>query len=313
MIYLFLTFFAALVAGYTVLHRFSVSINDKLISLFSLLLIVLFGYQLNAATEIVTSVTFFLRALALSVASLSGSVLFSIPFFILLKKLQRQNPAPRIEEDSQDTTSSWHYIGIAILTLLLGMAIGSLYKGIDVKIPIQATLHCMVFAIGLHVAFQIRLQKNTGGKSPFRFSAIHGIYLFGLPTSVILGTLVGSSLTGMLIGIGWRDGAFCGAPLGWQTLGGPVVQELRGVSLGSLAFMVNMFRDCLALVLIPFLAMSKLPLLTITPGGVSSMDILLPAIIKSSGREAFIPAVWIGACCSFWAPILLIILHQLDA
>lgn len=313
MIFIFLTFILALALGYSVLYRFTFVVDEKLLSLFSLLLIGLFGYQLTALPESAISISFFGKALALSFASLAGSVLFSIPLLLFLKKINTESPTAVEEEHAEVRNTSCIYIGIALLTLLLGMAIGVVYKGFSVDGFVQIVLHCMVFAIGLHIALRVRLEKNKKQKVFYTFSVEHVIYLFGVPTSVILGTLIGSSLTGMLIGIGWRDGALCGAPLGWQTLGGPVVQEFRGVSLGSFAFIVNMFRDCLSLVLIPFIAMSKLPLLTITPGGVSSMDILLPAIIKTTGKRAFIPAVWIGACCSFWAPVLLFVLNQLDS
>ena len=89
-----------------------------------------------------------------------------------------------------------------------------------------------------------------------------------------------------------------------------MVQELRGVTLGNVAFLTNMFRDVVALVMIPLVSRGRYLLLGVTPGGVSSMDILLPGIMAASGRQSLMYAMWVGASCSFWAPILIYLIAK---
>jgi uncharacterized membrane protein YbjE (DUF340 family) len=89
-----------------------------------------------------------------------------------------------------------------------------------------------------------------------------------------------------------------------------MVQELRGVRLGNVAFLANMFRDVVALVMIPLVSRGRYLLLGVTPGGVSSMDILLPGIMAASGLQSLMYAMWVGASCSFWAPILIYLIAK---
>ncbi|OQC28643.1 MAG: hypothetical protein BWX70_01770 [Verrucomicrobia bacterium ADurb.Bin070] len=98
--------------------------------------------------------------------------------------------------------------------------------------------------------------------------------------------------------------------MGWQTLGGPMVQELRGRPLGNVAFLVNLFRDVVSLLMIPLVSRRGYALLGVTAGGVSSMDILLPGILAVSGRQVLIYAMWVGASCSFWAPLLIYLIAK---
>lgn len=103
----------------------------------------------------------------------------------------------------------------------------------------------------------------------------------------------------------WSECMLCAAPMGWQTLGGPLIQELRGPQLGNLAFLTNMFRDIVALLLIPMISRGRHAWLGVTPGGVSTMDVLRPVILAASGSQSLFQAVWVGGSCSLWAPFLI--------
>jgi uncharacterized membrane protein YbjE (DUF340 family) len=45
--------------------------------------------------------------------------------------------------------------------------------------------------------------------------------------------------------------------------------------------------------------------LGVTPGGVSTMDVLRPVILAASGSQSLFQAVWVGGSCSLWAPFLI--------
>ena len=84
-----------------------------------------------------------------------------------------------------------------------------------------------------------------------------------------------------------------------------MIQELRGPQLGNLAFLTNLFRDIVALLLIPLISRGRYAWLSVTPGGVSTMDVLLPGVLAASGPQSLFQAVWVGASCSLWAPFLI--------
>ena len=119
------------------------------------------------------------------------------------------------------------------------------------------------------------------------------------------GTLLFSAGAGLLTDYRWSECMLCAAPMGWQTLGGPMVQDLRGPRLGNLAFLTNMIRDIVSLLMIPLISRGRQAWLGVTPGGVSTMDVLLPGILKASGPQCLFQAVWVGGSCSLWAPFLI--------
>jgi uncharacterized membrane protein YbjE (DUF340 family) len=67
-----------------------------------------------------------------------------------------------------------------------------------------------------------------------------------------------------------------------------MVQELRGRPLGNVAFLVNLFRDVVSLLMIPLVSRRGYALLGVTAGGVSSMDILAArnlAVLGTTGSH----------------------------
>jgi hypothetical protein len=197
-------------------------------------------------------------------------------------------------------------VTISLSLLLVGIAVGVVVPAVPVELPIKVFLLLMIFAVGFQTTRELRT-LSTGQ------SASRGVALFillALPVAVMAGTLCFCAGAGLFLKYGWRDSMLCGAAMGWQTLGGPMVQELRGLQLGNVAFLTNMFRDVVSLLLIPLVSRRGYELLGVTPGGVSSMDILLPGIMAASGRHVLLYAMWVGASCSFWAPILIYLIAK---
>jgi len=197
-------------------------------------------------------------------------------------------------------------VTISLSLLLVGIVVGVVVPAVPVELPIKFFLLLMILAVGVQSTRELRT-LSTGE------SASRGVALFvllALPVTVMMGTLCFCAGAGIFLKYGWRDSMLCGAAMGWQTLGGPMVQELRGLQLGNVAFLTNMFRDVVSLLLIPLVSRRGVELLGVTPGGVSSMDMLLPGIMAASGRHVLLYAMWVGASCSFWAPILIYLIAK---
>jgi len=208
----------------------------------------------------------------------------------------------------KDRCASARYlpVTISLSLLLVGIAVGVVVPAVPVELLIKFFLLLMILAVGVQSTRELRT-LSTGE------SASRGVALFvllALPVAVMAGTLFFCAGAGLFLKYGWRDSMLCGAAMGWQTLGGPMVQELRGLQLGNVAFLTNMFRDVVSLLLIPLVSRRGYELLGVTPGGVSSMDMLLPGIMAASGRHVLLYAMWVGASCSFWAPILIYLIAK---
>jgi len=309
MIY-YLIFFLGLLSGALIRRPRLFEVAHKLIVGCGYLLITLFGYQMASAFSCGDSrVADVASAGVLAVCAATGSVVFSFLFLWAVNNFNKfgTTKPTKITENciSLRLCASARYlpVTISLSLLLVGIVVGVVAPAVPVESPIKLFLLLMIVAVGFQSAQEIRTLKSTRGSAASTTSAL--VVLLGLPVAVIMGTLCSCAIAGLFLTYGWRDSMLCGAPMGWQTLGGPMIQELRGLQLGNVAFLTNMFRDVVSLVMIPLVSRRGYALLGVTPGGVSSMDILLPGIMAASGRHALIYAMWVGASCSFWAPILI--------
>jgi uncharacterized membrane protein YbjE (DUF340 family) len=76
------------------------------------------------------------------------------------------------------------------------------------------------------------------------------------------------------------------------------------VELGSLAFLSNVFRELLTIIILPFVVKYLGRITSIAPGGATTMDVTLPIIKETAGEETVIPAFVSGAILSILVPIL---------
>lgn len=279
-------------------------------------LIMLFGFQMASAFRHGDSrLVDVASAGAIAVSAATGSVAFSYLFIVAIRKIFLTGDPTLPTNDAPDSSVAqhpknvWRPVYSSLTLLLIGLASGRLLPVVPVESAIKCFLWLMILAVGFQSAQELRTltdrrECSTSATSPSL------LLLFGLPVAVMMGTLCFSAGAGLFLRYGWRDCMLCAAPMGWQTLGGPMIQELRGLQLGNVAFLTNMFRDVVALVMIPLVSRRGYALLSVTPGGVSSMDILLPGIMVVSGRQSLIFAMWMGASCSFWAPILIYLIAK---
>jgi uncharacterized membrane protein YbjE (DUF340 family) len=325
MIY-YLIFFVGLLSGALIRRPRLFDVAHGVMVGCGYLLITLFGFQMASSFLCGDSQWGDVASAGvLAVCAATGSVVFAFLFIWLTRstiggssqprppacgsdvKMEGEAVLSRLGNDSRGLISSRYLpVTISLSLLLVGIAVGVVVPAVPVELPIKLFLLLMIFAVGFQSARELKT-LSTGQ------SASRGVALFillALPVAVMMGALCFCAGAGLFLKYGWRDSMLCGAAMGWQTLGGPMVQELRGLQLGNVAFLTNMFRDVVSLLMIPLVSRRGYELLGVTPGGVSSMDILLPGIMAASGRHVLLYAMWVGASCSFWAPILIYLIAK---
>lgn len=132
-----------------------------------------------------------------------------------------------------------------------------------------------------------------------------------VPLMVGIGSIIGAILSGWLLALPLNESSAIGAGFGWYSLSGVLITEIYDVQIGSLAFLTNVFRELLAVILIPILAKRKTSLTLIAPGGATTMDTTLPLIVKSSTSKLGLVAFISGAVLSFLVPVLVPLLIKL--
>jgi uncharacterized membrane protein YbjE (DUF340 family) len=127
---------------------------------------------------------------------------------------------------------------------------------------------------------------------------------FLVPVGTIIGTLAGGLAAAALSPLVVRDALAVAAGFGWYSLSAVIIAKDRGADLGAVAFLANVFRETLAIVLIPIVARRLGPFAAIAPGGATTMDTTLPIIERYAGPEAALAGFVNGFVLSALVPVL---------
>ena len=173
---------------------------------------------------------------------------------------------------------------LALFSLLAGSTIGY-YAGAE---PPGILVDLLLYILLLLSGYMI------GGMEGL-FNALRGGGSRGvlLAVSCIVGGAAGGALAGALVGWGLVVGALMGAASGWYSLAGPLLYLVDPL-YGAAAFLGNLFREMLHIMIYPLLA-RRIPLAAIAVGGATTMDTGLPVVAAYGGVEERIAAFVQGA------------------
>ncbi len=188
------------------------------------------------------------------------------------------------------------------LRILLAVVIGALMgKFILPQGTLQYTdliidmgLMLLLFFVGIDIG----LDRSVFG----RIKAI-GLRILYIPTAIILGSIAGSAVAGMLLGMPFNEAGAVGAGLGWYTLSSILVANYSS-QLSAMAFIANVTRELMAFMIIPIMAKKLGFLEAIAPAGATAMDTGLPIVSRSTDPETAIIAFVSGVICTASVPVL---------
>lgn len=127
-------------------------------------------------------------------------------------------------------------------------------------------------------------------------------YAFLIPIGTILGTLMGGLLASFFISIELKHSLAIASGFGWYSLSAVIISKSLGADYGSIAFLSNVFREVISIVIIPFIARYLGAFVAIAPAGATSMDTTLPIIEKYGGDEVAVVAFIHGFILSSLVP-----------
>lgn len=125
-----------------------------------------------------------------------------------------------------------------------------------------------------------------------------------VPFGIVLGTILGTTVAGWLMGIPFNESSAIGAGFGWYSLSAVLIAKMYNAETGTIAFLANVFREVLAILLIPFIASRLGKVTSVAPGGATAMDTTLPFVTKAAGVEIGVIAFISGAVLTCLVPIL---------
>lgn len=184
-----------------------------------------------------------------------------------------------------------------IVGILLGYFTKS-YINFDISLLIQFGLYLLLFFIGIDIG------KNDNILNDLK--KLNKKVLF-LPFITIISSLAGGAVASILLSLSVGESVAISAGMGWYSFSAIELSKVS-VELGGIAFLSNIFRELLAIFLIPIIAKKIGSFESVSIAGATAMDSVLPIINKSNPAEISIISFYSGLVISIVVPILIPIL-----
>ena len=184
-----------------------------------------------------------------------------------------------------------------IVGILLGYFTKS-YINFDISLLIQFGLYLLLFFIGIDIG------KNDNILNDLK--KLNKKVLF-LPFITIISSLAGGAVASILLSLSIGESVAISAGMGWYSFSAIELSKVS-VELGGIAFLSNIFRELLAIFLIPIIAKKIGSFESVSVAGATAMDSVLPIINRSNPAEISIISFYSGLVISIVVPILIPIL-----
>ncbi|HOX18990.1 MAG TPA: lysine exporter LysO family protein [Spirochaetales bacterium] len=248
-----------------------------------------------------------LLALASSLGGLAGTIVFVGAVELLIERLRRPSGLERTAfgsgaGDGGRTDGAVPFLKrfrdpLALLAYVVAALLGGLLLpplGLDTGLATAWILNALLFFVGM--------QFSQAGVS-FKQAALRPETI-AVPLATAVGSLAAAFALAPVFGLPLGRALALQAGFGWYSLSGVLIADLGDPALGSAAFLANLLRESAALVLIPFLARTRIPHAAIGAGGATAMDVTLPLIEQGLGPASVPVAFASGALLSLSVPVL---------
>jgi len=126
-----------------------------------------------------------------------------------------------------------------------------------------------------------------------------------IPLSIIAGSLGATAVYAYVSqALTVKEAMSVGAGFGYYSLSSILISDLYSESLGTVALIANIIRELFTLLFSPLLVLLFGKLAPIASGGATSMDSTLPIIVKSSGKEYGLLAIFSGILLTILVPFI---------
>lgn len=183
------------------------------------------------------------------------------------------------------------------LSVLIGLALGYFFEShikFDISLLIQFGLYLLLFFIGVDIGSNKNIFKDL--------KKIDKKVLL-LPFITIIATLLGGATASLILSLSLGEAIAISSGMGWYSFSAIELSKVS-VELGGIAFLSNIFRELLAIFLIPFVAKKIGAFESVAIAGATAMDSVLPVINKSNTAEISIVSFYSGLVISLVVPVL---------
>lgn len=202
--------------------------------------------------------------------------------------------------------------GINLMTVLIviAVAVGMLIGYFVIRSAFEGNMESFENMAGLGIKIGLCLllvfvgiDLGLDGTVVENFKRV-GIRIIAFPAVVVIGTLVGAGISGMLMGLSLKESLAVGAGFGWYTLAPGIIMEAGYITASAVAFLHNVMRELLSILFIPLVAQKIGYIETTGMPGAAAMDVCLPIVEKSTRSDIAVYSFVSGVILSIVVPVL---------
>ncbi|MFT2111234.1 lysine exporter LysO family protein [Marinomonas sp. 2405UD68-3] len=203
------------------------------------------------------------------------------------------------QKDATTNVLSWAILSEAIKTIgwvLIGSILGYFFANLSPHIDslVMVLLYVLLFLIGCQLRQgHYRLRKL--------FLNSQGVIIASV---AVFSTLLAGLTTAIMINIPWQQGLAVVSGFGWYSLSGILITGLGNPVLGTTAFLLDLSREILTLMLIPIFSRVSTHL-SIGFSGATAMDFTLPMLSRFHSAEVIPICIASGFIMSLLTPTLI--------
>lgn len=186
------------------------------------------------------------------------------------------------------------------MILLISSVILGIIMGYFANIPIPedlitVLLMFLVFSVGVDIGSEEKILLKL--KNSLKVIFIQTLL-------VIIGSLFFGGLVSLFTQLNFKEAMGAAAGMGWYSLSGVMISSMYSPFLGAVAFLSNVFREILGILLIPLYAkFSEHGAIGIA--GAPSMDTLLGIVSRSVEKDKILISFGQGVILSITIPMLI--------
>ncbi|ALP41087.1 lysine exporter LysO family protein [Aeromonas schubertii] len=235
------------------------------------------------------------------ILKISGVMLASLTLcnLALLWWLDRQRTLPLMEA-LQSAPNKLHMMWESLqlgLVVLAGFAFGLI---VDLSsFPIEKFSEWALMLLLLFIGIQMR---NSGMRLR---QILLNRWGMTIAIGVMLSSWLGALIAALVLSLPATHALAMASSFGWYSLSGILVADKLGPVMGSAAFLNDLGRELIAILIIPLL-MRRHPSAAIGYGGATALDFTLPVIQRSGGGGVVPVAIVSGFILSLLGPILIL-------
>ncbi len=217
-----------------------------------------------------------------------------------------------ITEENQKKESTFDpmtlmIIGIVTLGILSGYFVfRNIFGGFNQFNSIAATAISIELCILL---IFVGIDTGLSGEIIDNFKMV-GLRALAIPLAVVIGTMAGAVVMGLILPLSMKEALGIGAGFGWYSLAPALIMDAGMLSAGAISFMHNVMRELFGIILIPIVAKKIGYVETVALPGAAAMDVCLPIVVRSTSNNIAIYSFISGVVLTIVVPILVpLVIH----